>query len=70
MRLDLGLSFAEREADKEKWHLWFAWYPVRVWRHDCRWLEYVERRGVQCGYGEGCHLEWQYKVLTKIQKEG
>lgn len=25
------------------WHRWFAWYPVRLAEHDCRWLEWVER---------------------------
>ena len=27
------------------WHRWFAWHPVRVGHKDCRWLEYVERKG-------------------------
>ena len=26
------------------WHKWFAWFPVRVGKGDCRWLETVERR--------------------------
>jgi hypothetical protein len=25
------------------WRRWFAWYPVKVGEHDCRWLEWVER---------------------------
>lgn len=29
-----------------QWHRWFAWYPVRVGENECRWLEYVERRGI------------------------
>ena len=30
---------------KAKWHRWFAWYSVRVAPNDCRWLEYVQRKG-------------------------
>ena len=26
------------------WQRWFAWYPVRTWRHGWRWLRTVERR--------------------------
>ena len=25
------------------WHLKFAWLPIKLGKHDCRWLEYVER---------------------------
>lgn len=28
----------------EKWHDWFAWYPVRVSDSKIAWLEVVERR--------------------------
>ena len=31
---------------KTKWHLWFAWHSVKVGPNDCRWLEYVERKGL------------------------
>lgn len=44
MRFDCGETIEERSKRLEEWHLWFAWYPVRVGPHDCRWLEYVERR--------------------------
>lgn len=29
---------------ERSWHQWFAWYPVRTARGECRWLETVERR--------------------------
>jgi len=28
----------------EKWHRWFAWYPVRVDRRTLVWLEFVNRK--------------------------
>lgn len=49
------------------WHLWFAWYPVRVQRNDWRWLEKVNRKGIQVTAtydhigGESTHWEWSYK---------
>lgn len=30
---------------REKWHKKFAWLPRQVGPNDCRWLEYVERKG-------------------------
>lgn len=44
MKLDCGPTVAEKRADREHWHLWFAWHPVRIGSHDCRWLEKVWRR--------------------------
>lgn len=44
MKFDLGETRYEKIARLEKWHRWFAWYPVRVAEHDYRWLEIVERR--------------------------
>lgn len=30
----------------QEWHTHYAWFPVRVDKRDCRWLETVERRMV------------------------
>lgn len=35
------------------WHPWFAWHPVRVGPHDCRWGELVWRKGEH-------HTGWDY----------
>lgn len=43
MKLNCGPTPWEKWAASEKWHRWFAWRPVQVDSHDCRWLEYVER---------------------------
>jgi hypothetical protein len=45
MRFNCGPSYEERFALKQDWHRWFAWRPVRVAPGDCRWLEYLERKG-------------------------
>jgi hypothetical protein len=58
MKFDCGKSYAR----KTQWHLWFAWYPVQVYTRDCRWLEYVERKGtVYSGY---CDSYWRYEYRT------
>ena len=51
----------------QKWHRVFTWWPRRVGSHDCRWLEYVERRGVEresyCEWGMPyTYLAWEYRA--------
>lgn len=46
MELNCGLSKSTKRKNKQKWHKWFAWYPVRLEDNDCRWLEYIERKYV------------------------
>lgn len=43
---------------KERWHRWFAWYPIRLGDDDCRWLEVVERR-----------FDYRYAVMGLIHVE-
>lgn len=45
MKFNCGMTYAEYEERLQRWHLWFAWHPVRVAKGDCRWLEKVERKG-------------------------
>ena len=44
MKINCGPTEAERTEAEKQWHRWFAWKPVRLRSHDCRWLETVERR--------------------------
>jgi hypothetical protein len=44
MRFDCGETYDERISRLTNWHRWFAWHPIKVADHDCRWLEYVERK--------------------------
>jgi hypothetical protein len=48
MKWDCGPTPQERAERMRNWHVWFAWYPVRVGPHDCRWLENVERTVEWC----------------------
>lgn len=43
MRFRCGPTWEEKRAAREKWHEWFAWYPVRVRGGECAWLETVMR---------------------------
>lgn len=47
MKYDCGETYVEKWDRLGQWHRWFAWRPVRVGLHDCRWWEYVERRITQ-----------------------
>jgi len=68
MKFDCGPTYQEKKAIKDalwtaivdhksQWHKWFAWFPVRVGSHDCRWLEHVERRGEWSEYWD----TWSYE---------
>lgn len=63
MKLNCGISYAAKIRRLEDWHLWFAWKPVRVGEHDCRWLEYVERKGRYCDAGWDAFWSWEYRGL-------
>jgi len=56
MKFNCGLTPEEKAKRKEQariwrenglkdWHIKFAWWPTRVAAFDCRWLEYIERKG-------------------------
>lgn len=62
MKFDCGLTKQERQERLETWHRWFAWCPIRMGSHDCRWLEYVWRKGKFYPYTIiGPYWEWIYK---------
>jgi hypothetical protein len=64
MKIDFGETELEKISRLEKPHKWFAWYPVEVGPHDHRWLEYVERTGIQSVLSQGCWF-WTYKAIPK-----
>lgn len=45
------------------WHRWFAWYSVRIGKNDCRWFEYVERKGKNEFSGMSSYWSWEYKAI-------
>jgi len=66
MKFDCGPTSAEKVAAKERWHQWFAWHPIRLGSHDCRWREVVERKGTfSYNSGGGCWV-WEYRDLPPI----
>lgn len=54
MKFDCGETYNERRCRQGCWHQWFAWYPVKIKDHDCRWLEVVWRRRWSPDYS------WEY----------
>lgn len=64
MKFNCGETLAEKKRLGQR-HRWFAWYPVRVGSHDCRWLETVERRCER-----PLRIGWltRYRALSKKTK--
>lgn len=60
MKWNCGPTWREKMAATEQWHRWFAWHPVRIGSRDCRWLEYVERKG-EYGYNG---LAFEYRASS------
>ena len=63
MKFDCGETWKEKKARVGKWHKWFAWRPVRLSAHDCRWLEHVGRRGIYKNGHFESWWEWEYRQL-------
>lgn len=59
MKFDCGESWLVKKARLERWHPWFAWFPVRIGNHDCRWWETIERKGE---YSDTCGWEWEFRA--------
>jgi len=70
MKFDCGLllNYDEWIADREKWHRWFAWYPVRVGLRECRWFEMVARKGTR--HEGASYVWWTWEYGHKGFKEG
>lgn len=65
MKWDCGETWDEYKTRMWQWHRRFLLRPRRVSDHDCRWLEYVERRGIyRSGYVDSS-WEWEYRALDK-----
>lgn len=61
MKFNCGRTREEKQAEYIRhhfnWHYKFAWWPVQVDKHDCRWLEFVERRQYWICGGEAASIE-------------
>jgi len=65
MRFDCGETYKEKVERLKIPHKWFAWYPVWVASHDCRWLENVERT-CRPGYEmRGYGWDKEYKAIKE-----
>lgn len=62
MKFNCGETLAEKKQRLGQWHRWFAWRPVRVGEKECRWLEYVERKGRYYASIRDGTWFWDYRV--------
>lgn len=63
MKFNCGETWTEQKARLEQWHRWFAWYPVKISNHDCRWFETIERRGTFWSPWGDAFWHWTYRVI-------
>ena len=52
--------------DDEKWHSWFAWYPIHIGDNQMVWLERLECRKVYGVYD----IWWYYRFPPNPSKTG
>ena len=62
MKLNCGLSYAEKCELWEDWHPFFALWPRRVGSGDCRWLETIERKGQYIDVWGHSFWIWEYRA--------
>lgn len=56
-------SFESRRERLRRWHLWFAWYPVRATGENKKiWLERVWRRGELKDVPDFPYWDWEYRA--------
>ena len=65
MKFDCGETFYSKIERTKEWHDWFAWRPVRVANHDCRWLETVERK-LDWFFGEVVGAQYRAKEKDDV----
>lgn len=58
----MKLNCRKRGKRLDIWHRWFAWTPVEVAHGDCRWLEWVERKGEHFGGMGADWWQWEYRL--------
>lgn len=68
MRFNCGPTLQEKIAAKEQWHIWFAWFPVRVTPGDCRWLEKVKRKGEYVSWPGDSYFVWEYRTIEQERR--
>jgi hypothetical protein len=70
MKLNCGPNRYQKAADERyrlsNWHKFFCLLPRRITgTNECRWLEYIERRGDYHTSWGGSGWEWVYRVTKE-----
>ena len=68
MKFNCGPTAEERIRRKCVYHRWFAWRPVRIGANDCRWLEFVFRKGTYHRGTDSEFTEWKYLPIEGNSK--
>jgi hypothetical protein len=63
MKVNCGETWQEKKERLEDWHRFFCLWPRRVGHQDCRWLEYVERKGEYWSFWGDAGWIWEYRAI-------
>lgn len=69
MKFNCGPTWNDEKKQKEEWHLWFAWYPIKIKSHDCRWLENIYRKGTFIQSANLGYYRWIWEYESREQFE-
>lgn len=64
------MRWYDNKINKEQWHIWFAWYPVKIFDYDAErwqyvWLEKVLRMG-RSYVGPG-GISWVFTYRSRVK---
>jgi len=63
MKFDCGETREERILRLSNWHKRFTFFPTKIANHDCRWLEWIERKGEINSSYDGPYWVWEYRAI-------
>lgn len=67
MKFNCGPTTEERREYLANWHPFFAVLPRRVGSHDCRWFEWIERKGSYIIGRSGVWWNWKYRARQEAR---
>lgn len=69
MKFDCGETKEEKYARLSQWHKHLCILPIQLKNHDCRWFEYILRKGTFHGASyanESGWWKWEYKEREHV----
>lgn len=65
-----GEGYHEKEARLREWHLWFAWFPVRLECGRLAWFEYVYCKAFSFKMMDGALVPSRWLFISRGDYDG